>query len=218
MPEPTALDLLDGQVERLRAAFKDVDPVILASRTGSAYHSLGALAGELHLSLWERPIVVPFPELRAREAESGSDLITHLQALLLYYFTTCDGSPESGQWISFSELPDGRIYNQAFQRYTGRALALAFQNDLDAFARAAESVGGKRVYLLGDLAFAYRVLPLVSILVVYWQGDEEMQPACQILFDSAVSHHLPTDACAVIGSTLKGRLIKQKNVENLENY
>lgn len=215
MSKPTALDQLAGQVEKLRAALQDVDPVILAKRTGSTFHSLGTLAGEFHLSLWERPIVLRFPELRAWEAESGTELATHLHALLLYYFTTCDGSPEAGQWISFSELPDGRIYNQAFQGYTGKVLAQAFQNDLDAFARAAENVGGKRVYLFGDLAYAYQVLPLVSMLVVYWQGDEEMQPACQILFDSAISHHLSTDTCAVIGSTLTRRLIKQMDTNNL---
>ena len=213
MTKPTAQDQLAEQVDMLRAALKAMKPTILAKRTGSSYHSLGTLTGELLLSLWERPVVLSFPEMRARDVESGSELATYLQALLLYYFTTCDGAPKSGQWISFSELPNGRIYNQAFQGYTGKALIQVFQNDLEVFAKAAEDEGGKRIYLLGDLAYAFQVLPLVSLLVVYWRGDDEMQPTCQILFDAAVSHHLPTDACAVLGSNLTHRLIKQKENE-----
>jgi hypothetical protein len=129
---------------------------------------------------------------------------------LLYYFNTCDGTLDSGRWIAFSELPGGRFYTQAFQGYTGKVVAQTFENDLEAFARVAESLAGKRIYLLGDLAYAFQVLPLVSLLVVYWQGDEEMQPTCQILFDATVSHHLPTDACAVLGSNLTHRMIEQK--------
>ncbi len=210
MSKPTALDQLAGQVEKLRTTLQDVDPFILAKRTGSTYHSSGTLAGEFHLSLWECPIVLRFPELRAWEAESGKELATYLQALLLYYFTTCDGSPNSGRWISFSELPEGRFYTQAFQGYTGKVIAQAFKNDLQAFTQVAESLAGRRVYFLGDLAYAFKVLPLISLSVVYWRGDEEMQPTCQILFDASVSHHLPTDACAVLGSNLTQRLIKQK--------
>jgi hypothetical protein len=128
---------------------------------------------------------------------------------VLYYFLTCDGTPPAGQWISFSELPDGRFYNQAFQGYTGGKLAATFQNDFDGFCLAAESRGGKRVHLLGDAAYEYNVLPMVNLLVVIWQGDEDFNASYQVLFDAALPHHLPTDAGAITASILTGRLISQ---------
>lgn len=61
---------------------------------------------------------------------------------------------------------------------------------------------------MGDAAYLFQVLPLVSLLAVTWLGDEEMPPAYQILFDANVSHHLPTDVCAILGSMLTERLIR----------
>ena len=216
MPEREKISQLEGRVEELRLRLQDADSKALADRTGAKFKPASQEAGEFSLLLWDREIRLSYPTFLARDAQNGEEIPTYLQALLLYYFNTCDGSLDSGRWIAFSELPDGRFYNQAFQGYAGKAVAQTFENDLESFAQVAESLAGKRIYFLGDLAYAFQVLPLVSLLVVYWRGDEEMQSTCQILFDAAVSHHLPTDACAVIGSTLTGRLIKHKNVENLD--
>jgi hypothetical protein len=125
----------------------------------------------------------------------------------------------AASWIAFSELPDGRFYNQAFQGYTGRELVKTFGNDLDAFEGAASKAGGEKRFPmagapLGDSAFAYHALPRVPLMVVYWLGDEDFPPNSQILFDAAVSHHIPTDACAILGSTLTRRLLKKPSKEN----
>ncbi|MBE9474513.1 MAG: DUF3786 domain-containing protein, partial [Chloroflexi bacterium] len=97
--------------------------------------------------------------------------------------------------------------NQAYQGYTGGKLGQVFGNDFDIFCQVAKNMHGKRVYLLGDAAYEFNVLPLVSLLVVTWQGDEDFDATYQILFDAAVSHHLPTDASAIIGSILTHLLI-----------
>ena len=94
-----------------------------------------------------------------------------------------------------------------YQGYSGGRLAQVFKNDFKALCQVSENLGGKRVYLLGDAAYEFYVLPLVSLLVVTWQGDEDFDATYQILFDAAVSHHLPTDASAIIGSNLTHRLI-----------
>jgi hypothetical protein len=45
-------------------------------------------------------------------------------------------------------------------------------------------------------------------MVAYWLGDEDFPSTCQILFDAAAGHYLPSDAYAILGSTLTRRLIK----------
>ena len=109
---------------------------------------------------------------------------------------------------------DGRIIlasdGEVYDAVTGQELARAFGADRAAFERTAASLDG-RPYPLGDAAFIFRALPFVSLLVTYWQGDEDFPSSCQILFDSSASHYLPTDACAILGSTLTRRLIAARN-------
>ncbi len=200
-------DLLGRRLAELRLLLNNKNPEDLATRSGTTYKSLDQGSGEFHTQLWDRDIVLTFPDFVAHDKQTGDELGGSSQALLIYYFVTCDGTLASGQWVSFSELPDGRFYNQAYQGYSGGKLAQVFINDLETFCQVAENLGGKRVYLLGDAAYEFQVLPLVSLLGVTWQGDEEFNSTYQILFDAAISHHLPTDACAILGSILTHRLI-----------
>jgi hypothetical protein len=127
--------------------------------------------------------------------------------MLAYYFYTADGTPPSGTWISFSELPDGKFYTAAFQGYTGNELAKAFGNDLPTFEAAAKKLGGRKE-TFADVAYAFRALPQVSLLAAGWAGDEDFPPSYRILFDAHSGHQTTADACAILGSTLTRRLIK----------
>lgn len=202
-------DLLGDRLEELRAGLKSINPVDLAAKSGMVYQSHSKGEGVFIVKVWDRQVIISFPELIASEAQNGSRLGDSSQALLLYYLSTCDGTPPAGQWVSFSELPDGRFYNQAFQNYTGGRLAQVFGNHFAAFCQVSENLGGKRVYLLGDAAYMFPILPLVDLLVLTWRGDEEFDATYQILFDAAVKHHLPTDACAVLGSNLTRKLSEE---------
>ena len=197
----------------MRSNLHSLDPHLLAARTGSTFTEETPGEGFFSLSLWGQWTQVSYPYFVARDKVSGEILPSHAQTLLLYYFLTSDGTPLSGTWISFSDLPDGRFYVQAFQGYTGQVLARTFSDDLNDFQRAAESLGGK-VESLGETSYAFQVLPHVAILAVYWLGDEDFPSTSQILFDAAISHHLPTDACAILGSTLTRRLIKAKEISH----
>jgi hypothetical protein len=208
--KPHTGDLLADRLIELRESLEGRDPQILARNTASEFLPLIDKKGLFRLSIWELPVEIAFPEMVCFGTATTQPVPEFQQALMLYYFTTCDGTPASGQWISFSELPDGRFYNQAFQGYTGRPLGVTFGDDLPAFSRCSEKLGGVRAGSFGDQAYAFHVLPLVSILAVAWMGDEDFPAAYQILFDANASHHLPTDACAILGSTLTRRLIKSR--------
>jgi hypothetical protein len=198
---------LTGRIEELRCGLAGLDPAGLARRTGSIYLSSDE-GSSFRLHLWGKPVSLSYPGFIARDAESKALLPDFNQALLLYYFFACDGEPAAGRWISFSDLPDGRFYNRAFQGYTGKVLVQAFGDDLPGFCKAAEACGGMRM-AQGDAAYAFQALPMVSLLAVYWLGDEDFPPSCQILFDAAFSHHMPTDAGAILGSSLTQKLTRQ---------
>jgi len=215
-PEPVDPQRLEHRFAQrlgeLRAILASSDPGTIAGLAGAIYSSADThlpMGDRIHLSLWSRPISIACSEWVAYPDGEDQPLSSFDQALFLYYLTTADGAPLSGKWIAFSDLPDGRFYNQAFQGYTGKELARLFLDDRLAFERAAQALGGIR-QPLGDAAFAFHALPRVPLLAIYWQGDEDFPSNFQVLFDAAASHYLPTDAYAILGSTLTRRLIKAR--------
>jgi hypothetical protein len=219
-PDPSALA---RQAASLREALQHADPARLAARTGAGYQASAAGGGEFRLPFWGEAHSISFPGFIVRKEAGGQEASLGTQALLLYHFTTADGTPPAGEWISFAGLPDGRFYNQAYQGYSGGELARAFGPDLASFERAADRLGGlpqplpgagrqegdSGVYE-GPAAFAFQALPRLPLLAAAWPGDEDFPPSYQILFDAAASRQLPTDVCAILGGTLARRLIARK--------
>jgi hypothetical protein len=193
-------------VAELWEGLAGADPRDLASTTQSSYSSGDDGSGEFRLAVWGREAVIVHPGFAATWSDDGNPVDPMTAALLAYHFATCDGTPESGTRIAYSELRDGTFYAQAFQGYTGHELAKVFGNDDEAFATAALALGGEPEDL-GDRAFSFQTLPLVSVAVACWLGDEDFGPSYRVLFDAAVGHHIPSDVCAILGSNLTRRLI-----------
>ncbi len=204
-------DALAQRVSEIQEELRGRNTAVLSHNTGAIYTITGPGQGEFLLPFWEQDIILTWPDFVGRDDRSGKLLPTFSMAVLAYYFLLADGSPLTGEWISFTELPDGQFYTQAFQGYTGQELSKTFGNDIEAFTRAAEQLGG-HPEPLGDAAFSFHVLPKVSLSVVCWLGDEDFPPSYRVLFDGGNGRHLSTDACAILGSTLTRRLIKAKSV------
>lgn len=197
------------RVGELRASLKRYDPRSLAERSGGVYISTGDQTGSLQCSLWGRPFSICVPDFILRDEHQEPASLT-LQALVLYYLQTAHGPAPAGQWISFSELPDGKFYNLAFQGYSGKQLARAFGNNLADLRRAALKIGGQWLDQgggIGDFACRFQVLPRLPVLLVGWQGDEEFPASYQFLFDVTAANYLPTDVCAIVGGILARKLI-----------
>jgi hypothetical protein len=165
------------------------------------------LKGIFHLTYWRAEITVGFPDFIVRDAHSNNKLREIDQAILAYHLFWSDGTINTEQRISFSELPDGQFYTKAFQGYTGNRLVKEFCEDIPAFSKSAEACGGSLVNF-GDRAYLFQILPRIPLMVVCWLGDEDFPTSFRVLFDSSVSHHLPTDACAILGSKITQELIQ----------
>jgi hypothetical protein len=213
MPEPEIRSILDIEEDRAevfleRAAelwrgLEGMDPEVLAANTGATYEPG---EGELCLTVWGHSVRLAHPGFAATTAETGEPLDAFTTLLLAYYFARADGTPGSGNLIAFSELPNAAFYAKAFQSYTGDELGRVFGGDIEAFGNAAVSLAG-RPEPIANRAFSFPVLPLVRVTVACWQGDEDFAASYRVLFDATLAQHLPTDAGAVLGSTITQRLI-----------
>jgi len=197
---------LAGRVDELRSALRLLDPELVAERSGVSYLTLGPDRGELHVPLWGNVCVLSFPELIGYN-NRDEHLSEFQQALFLYYLLTSDGAPLTGKWVSFADLPDGRMYNAAFQGYSGDEVVKTFGFDLDGFKSACSKIGGRPIDI-GSASFVFEALPRAPLMLTYWLGDEDFPSSCKVLFDESASHYLPIDACAILGSMLTGRVVK----------
>lgn len=205
---PASAGQLAGRLDELKSTLRVQDPSLVAVRGGLSYLTLGPGRGELHIPLWGRDCILCWPQLTGC-SEKDDRLPDFQLAMLLYYLVTADGAPLTGRWVSFADLPDGRTYNAAFQGYTGDEIVKRFGLDLEGFKSACSQAGGKPVDA-GSASFVFQALPKVPLMVTYWLGDEDFPSSCRVLFDESASHYLPIDACAILGSTLTGRLIRAK--------
>jgi len=191
----------------IRSILIERDVNQLAQCTGAIYQINEAGEGLFQLPVWGEMTTVTHPDFVAYSSGTRQSIDVVNQGLLLYHFLTADGTPEAGNLISFTELPDGRFYSKAFQGYTGSELARHYKNDLASFREAAQHLGGLPQNL-GDEAYAFKLFPNVTLAAICWLGDEDFPTNYQILFDASVTHHLPTDACAIAGSLLTRKIIK----------
>ncbi|PWH16371.1 MAG: hypothetical protein DDG60_04160 [Anaerolineae bacterium] len=203
-----------ARAQELRACLNDIAPDTLAARTETDYRQTAPGCGEFHFHLFAQPILGVFPNLTFFTL-SGDKLPDFLQVLLLYYFFTADGTPLSGQWVSFADLPDGRTYYRAFQAYSGDVLGNMLSNDVQRFTLACQALGGQPLEI-GSAAFRFAALPRVPLLLTFWLGDEDFPCSCKVLFDSSATHYLPIDGCAILGSQLTSRLVKVLRSERSE--
>ena len=192
----------------LRAQIQLVPAELLAERTGTTYEPA---YGTFHFLFNGQVVSAIFPEMKFIQV-SGKELPEFQQLELLYYFATADGFPLAGRYVSFADLPGGRIYDQAFQGYTGNEVVRAFGENIDAFKIACVNAGGQPV-AFGNATYVFRLLPNIPIQLVYWLGDEDFPSSSKILFDAACLHYYPIEGCAIIGSSLTHRIIKNKPVK-----
>jgi Domain of unknown function (DUF3786) len=193
-----------AQADRLRADLRQRTLAEMAQAIGARRQG-----DVLDFSYWGSQVTIEAPILEPRWAESGLACSPFDTAMLLYYLRASDGTPTSGTWVSFRELPNASLYHQAFTGYTGNRLAAAFGPVPALLDRAARGIGAEPVAGLAPHAWRFLVLPRVPLAACLWPGDEEVPPQAAILFDSNAGRHLPTDGLALLGAGLTGRLIRE---------
>jgi hypothetical protein len=193
--------------QRACSAMEGRDPAIDADKTGVRYLAQGEGKGHFEIPVLDRVYAVSWPALTIRDTVSDEEPSYVLQLLMLHYLLSADGIALRGQWVSFRDLPEGRIYYPAFRGGSEARLKARFGENPQQLALAAEALGGIPTDL-GDYAFIFWALPRLPLTIVLWEGDDEFSPEVRILFDSTAANYLPTEDLAVIARYVCGRLLR----------
>ena len=197
------IDKLAPVVKEAQAKLRQIDRAVVAEQSGATIDR----DGQLRVEFLRREYVIEHTEWTVRRADDGVAPPSLIQSLILTYLYTSDGTTPTHRLIGFRELPSGLFYAQAFQGYTGGELVRELCGDVVRFQAACDRLSGTAV-ALGDAGYAFRILPQLTLSIVMWAGDDEFPAQAQVLFDANASHHLPTEALAIVGSLLIGQIVK----------
>ena len=161
--------------------------------------------GEIIIYFFSEPYHIQFPQIEFSSPNKKTvSLVTRI--LLLHYLIRADGTPLTGKWVAYKEIPGGLLYTNVFTRRVTEPLQRKFGKSAKGFKEVGIQSGGKPLEI-GDASFILQAFPFVPFQYVFWEGDEEFPSSVQLLFDASVDHYLTLEDIVVLGQVTTGRLI-----------
>jgi len=188
---------LDDAYENALRDMARLRPNVAAATSGCSFDE-----GRFTVPFFHRSFSVHFPKAKVSEVGSDTPRPRWLDILLMHYLVNADGTPISGMWISYRNLPGAHLFEQRFNDMAIRPLLDSFGNDADGFRQAALAIGGKPMTRTGDAAFRFLALPKIPVGCILYLGDDEVSPSINILFDAVAPHYLPTEDLSYLGLSL----------------
>ncbi len=201
--------------EVVRRAFDEIagrEPGELA-RSAGGRSSAGKV---IELDLLGRTLAVDLEAREVRLAAEGAPaepVGDNVAAVVVRYIMLSGKLPrDQDPEIGFADNVDARGYLVPFRGRVIAPLLGRFGTDPDAFARAAEELGGERIAVeaTGTVARKIPVLPRVALTFVLHPGDEELPAEGQVLFPEALFEAFAVDDVVAMADlaarALRGRL------------
>lgn len=189
--------------------FSNLDPLFMAARSGAVYEPV---TGMFTVNSFGREISVSYPDGRVTFRGTALLPIMGWRLAVLNYLGRAEGTPLSGQKISYRELVDGMVFFDAFQRESiyplGKWIA---GKSPDIIGDAIAELGGA-VRDEADIAAVFHALPRFPVFIKLWFPDDELPGSANILFDSTANRYLHTEDIAAIGGYAAAFLIKEYQV------
>jgi hypothetical protein len=190
-------------------SIKEMDLDERAKKTGANYQK-GEDGAKIIIDFFSEPYHIHFPQIEFYSPSKKTvSLVTRV--LLLHYLIRADGSPLTGKWVGYKDIPGGLLYAGVFARRVTEPLVRKFGNSAKWFREIGKKSGGKSVEV-GDASFILHAFPFIPLQYVLWEGDEEFPPSIQLLFDASVDHYLSLEDIVVLGQMATGRLIHQSTL------
>ena len=195
-------------LEHYLELYKEADPFEIAERTGVAYN---ADTNEFYLHVMNKGYFISYPAFDIRKEDESDDSYHVLldfhktKIFVLRYLVECRMTPSAGNYVTYRDIPNGELYFRQFQGRCIFRLQFGFGYKLDKFRAGMEMLGGKPVDM-GDVAYSFEFMDGLSMVFIFWEGDEEFQPSAQILFSDNFATVFKAEDLAVAGDISIGTL------------
>jgi hypothetical protein len=187
--------------------WRSLDPERQAIRSGAEVGRGTDEKPVVSVNFLGQSVEVTHPWGIVRRADSKAALPLWEQILVLHYLCSERPVPTTARVIAYSEVPDGKFYDQAYQKRTKLYLLKVFGADPNRLLPASRSLGATPASF-GDLSVRVPAFPRVDLYVVLWRGDEEFAPNASVLLGESIVSFLDAEDIAVLASILVGYLAK----------
>ncbi|MGL4910936.1 MAG: DUF3786 domain-containing protein [Romboutsia sp.] len=178
-----------------KQSFAKVDPNKMALFSNSEYDEENSL---FKIKCMDMNLFVKYPSGDIFNEDKSKLNKTALEILIIRFLTNANPIAETNKYITFKEIDGGHVYYQAFLKTTIKQLIDKFGNNIKGFEKAMNKIGAEKLNI-GDSSYKIRFINDTYIVYVVWEGDEEMEPSGNILFDSNIKYYFNAEDIAVIG-------------------
>lgn len=162
-----------------------------------------------------RDLFLSFPQGTIEAKNGGGPVPLREEILIFHYLEKARGTPLTGKWISFAEIPGGTFYYPVFLQRCKAPLVKYFKENPEGLLSAAAAEFKAEPWSMGDVGVKIQAFPFVTVGLVLWKGDAEFPPDGNVLFDSSITGTLPVEDIVILAETVVWKLIKRKNADSL---
>jgi len=172
-------------------------------RSGARYVG----SNEIVINYLNQPYHITLPDAEISLEDSNVEVSQKDKILILHYFAGAEGTPATGKFIAYKQLPGGVSYFPAFSQRAIAPFVNHFGKNPELLIKVAAKLEGREADY-GDVSVTVNAFDHVPITFVLWRGDEEIAPNGNILFDANISDYLSTEDVTVLSETIIWKLVK----------
>lgn len=161
-----------------------------------------------------RDLFLFFPRGMIEASNGGGPVPMREEILIFHYLEKARGTPLTGKWISFAEIPGGTFYHSVFLQRCKAPLVKYFGETPDSLLSVAVDEVRAEPWSMGDVGVKIQAFPFVTVGLVLWKGDAEFPPDGNVLFDSSINGYLSVEDIVILAETVVWKLIKRRNTDS----
>lgn len=170
-------------------------------RLDSLAHRLGAKfeKEKIHIQFFNHQYYVSAEGI---SNPSGQKPSYDICVILCKYILLCPDSPPSDhEWVSYRNFKNSAPLINYFKNEVEEAIASLFSQKLTTLQQAGDLLAGYQPSLKVDYDFMiqFDALPLIPVLLLYNDSDEEFKATCSIMFEAQAETYLDCECLAMLG-------------------
>lgn len=122
---------------------------------------------------------------------------TATNILILRFLTNAKGIKETKKYLTYKEVEGGYVYYPNFKSRTIKKFTDSYGKEIEKFKLYMENIGAEKLEI-GDISYKVRFINDTYVVFVLWEGDEELEPSGNILFDANISYYFNAEDLAVV--------------------
>lgn len=174
----------------------DRDPREIAEKAGAA-----CMPGQLTLPFFGKTLTIRIPGWEISPA-----LPFWERMAVLHYLACADGTPLTGRWMPFGQMPGGLARGGGIDRQWERKIAAWSALTPEVLEGLCAGLGGETVPSPADAAWYLPVFPRFPVLLQAWFADEEFPASGRLLVEKSAGHYLTIEDAVVVSDMLLARL------------